>query len=159
MQLTGHSAPLGATVVDGGVNFSLFSRSATGVELLLFEREDDARHGGQAFPEHDDRSRTGQQIPDFTGGQPIQRRSLGARNGFQQPTGHLLQRASCERGDGVHRKAVLAGRLAQPQEHDGRLVFRLEPDQQHHRRRFQIGIAHGHRPPRDAGSEEVGLLG
>jgi glycogen operon protein len=39
----GHSAPLGATVVDGGVNFSLFSRSATGVELLLFDREDDAR--------------------------------------------------------------------------------------------------------------------
>ena len=40
---TGHSAPLGATVVDGGVNFSLFSRSATGVELLFFDREDDAR--------------------------------------------------------------------------------------------------------------------
>jgi glycogen operon protein len=39
----GHSAPLGATVVDGGVNFSLFSRSATGVELLLYDREDDAR--------------------------------------------------------------------------------------------------------------------
>ena len=30
-------------VTDGGVNFSLFSRSATGVELLLFDREDDAR--------------------------------------------------------------------------------------------------------------------
>ena len=28
---------------DGGVNFSLYSRDATGVELLLFEREDDAR--------------------------------------------------------------------------------------------------------------------
>ena len=40
---TGHSAPLGATVVDAGVNFSLFSRSATGVELLFFDREDDAR--------------------------------------------------------------------------------------------------------------------
>src|SRR5213592_1215730 len=38
----GRSSPLGATVVDGGVNFSLFSRTATGVELLLFEREDDA---------------------------------------------------------------------------------------------------------------------
>src|SRR5215813_13119392 len=43
MQHTGHSSPLGATVVAGGVNFSLFSRSATGVELLLFDREDDAR--------------------------------------------------------------------------------------------------------------------
>jgi pullulanase/glycogen debranching enzyme len=39
----GHSSPLGATVVAGGVNFSLFSRSATGVELLLFDRDDDAR--------------------------------------------------------------------------------------------------------------------
>ena len=39
----GRSSPVGATVVDGGVNFSLFSRSAVGVELLLFDREDDAR--------------------------------------------------------------------------------------------------------------------
>lgn len=36
------SAPLGASVVEGGVNFSLFSRTATKVELLLFDREDDA---------------------------------------------------------------------------------------------------------------------
>jgi len=43
MQHTGHSSPLGATVVAGGVNFSLFSRSATGVELLFFDQEDDAR--------------------------------------------------------------------------------------------------------------------
>jgi glycogen operon protein len=39
----GRSSPLGATVCDGGVNFSVFSRSATGVELLFFDREDDAR--------------------------------------------------------------------------------------------------------------------
>ena len=39
----GRSAPLGATFVDGGVNFSLFSRTATGVELLFFDREDDAK--------------------------------------------------------------------------------------------------------------------
>ena len=38
----GRSSPLGATVVDGGVNFSLFSRNASGVELLFFDREDDA---------------------------------------------------------------------------------------------------------------------
>ena len=31
----GRSSPLGATCVDGGVNFSLFSRTATGVELLV----------------------------------------------------------------------------------------------------------------------------
>ena len=38
----GRSSPLGASVVDSGVNFSLFSRTATGVELLFFDREDDA---------------------------------------------------------------------------------------------------------------------
>ena len=37
----GHSHPLGATVVAGGVNFSIYSRDASGVELLLFDREDD----------------------------------------------------------------------------------------------------------------------
>ncbi len=40
--LIGRSCPLGATPGHGGVNFSLFSRSATGVEVLLFDREDDA---------------------------------------------------------------------------------------------------------------------
>ena len=45
LQTTGNSAPLGATVCHGGVNFSLFSRDATGVELLLFDRPDDAKPG------------------------------------------------------------------------------------------------------------------
>jgi len=40
---TGQSSPLGATVCPGGTNFSVFSRSASGVELVLFDREDDAR--------------------------------------------------------------------------------------------------------------------
>jgi glycogen operon protein len=39
----GQSSPLGATIVNGGVNFSVFSRNATAIELLLFEREDDPR--------------------------------------------------------------------------------------------------------------------
>ncbi len=39
----GSSHPLGATIVPGGVNFSLFSRTASGVELLLFDRENDGR--------------------------------------------------------------------------------------------------------------------
>ena len=43
MQTTGNSSPLGATVVNGGVNFSLFSRHATGVELLLFDKPEDAK--------------------------------------------------------------------------------------------------------------------
>ena len=37
------SFPLGASFVDGGVNFCVFSRHATGMELLLFDREDDPR--------------------------------------------------------------------------------------------------------------------
>ena len=42
---TGQSSPLGAAMRRGGVNFSVYSRSATGVELLLFDREDDSRPG------------------------------------------------------------------------------------------------------------------
>src|SRR5262245_25472246 len=43
MESTGRSSPLGATVRPGGVNFSIFSRSASGVNLLFFDREDDIR--------------------------------------------------------------------------------------------------------------------
>jgi len=39
----GRSTPLGATLRDGGVNFSLYSRNALKVELLFFDRQDDAR--------------------------------------------------------------------------------------------------------------------
>ena len=39
---TGHSFPLGATLVAGGANFSVFSRSAASIELLLFDRVEDA---------------------------------------------------------------------------------------------------------------------
>ena len=43
MLTTGNSSPLGATVVNGGVNFSLYSRHATGMELLFFDRSEDAK--------------------------------------------------------------------------------------------------------------------
>ena len=39
----GSSFPLGATVTCGGVNFSLYSRDASQIELLLFDRDDDLR--------------------------------------------------------------------------------------------------------------------
>ena len=39
----GRSHPLGATLQPGGVNFSLYSRAASGVDLLLFDREEDER--------------------------------------------------------------------------------------------------------------------
>src|SRR5580658_4833297 len=37
----GRSSPLGASVVPGGVNFSVYSRSASAIDLLLFDRDDD----------------------------------------------------------------------------------------------------------------------
>lgn len=40
---TGRSSPLGPHVVDGGVNFSVYSRDASGMELQFFDREDDAK--------------------------------------------------------------------------------------------------------------------
>ena len=41
----GKPFPLGAACTAGGVNFSVYSKNATGVELLLFDRVDDAhRH-------------------------------------------------------------------------------------------------------------------
>jgi len=39
----GRSSPLGASVSPAGTNFSLYSRHATSVELLFFDRDDDAR--------------------------------------------------------------------------------------------------------------------
>jgi len=39
----GRPMPLGATVDDDGVNFSLFSEDAAGVELLLFDAHDEVR--------------------------------------------------------------------------------------------------------------------
>jgi isoamylase len=41
IDVIGRSSPLGATAGNGGVNFSVFSRGATGVDLLLFDRQDD----------------------------------------------------------------------------------------------------------------------
>jgi hypothetical protein len=37
----GSSSPLGAAPASGGTNFSIFSKHAIGVELLLFDRVDD----------------------------------------------------------------------------------------------------------------------
>ena len=39
----GSSFPLGATICQGGVNFSVFSKHATGVQLLFFDRVDAAK--------------------------------------------------------------------------------------------------------------------
>jgi isoamylase len=39
----GTADPLGCSIRNGGANFSIFSRRASGVELLFFDREDDSR--------------------------------------------------------------------------------------------------------------------
>ena len=39
----GRAYPLGATVRQEGVNFSVFTKNGTVVELLLFERHDDSQ--------------------------------------------------------------------------------------------------------------------
>ena len=41
--LKGRSFPLGATLRRGGVNFSVFSKYSTSVQLLLFDRDDDPK--------------------------------------------------------------------------------------------------------------------
>ena len=41
----GRAAPLGSTVYPEGVNFSVFSKNSTGVDLLLFDHVDDAKPG------------------------------------------------------------------------------------------------------------------
>ena len=43
IERTGRSSPLGVTVLPDGVNFSLFSRAASGVNLLFFDRQEDVR--------------------------------------------------------------------------------------------------------------------
>ena len=46
---TGRSYPLGATLQPDGANFSVFSRSAARIELLFFDRVDDA-HPSSIIP-------------------------------------------------------------------------------------------------------------
>src|ERR1051326_2785071 len=40
---SGRSSPIGATLAPDGANFSVFSRNASKIELLFFDRVDDAR--------------------------------------------------------------------------------------------------------------------
>src|SRR3954451_11283349 len=40
---TGNSVPLGVKLTRGGANFSVYSRDATGMELLFFDHEDSVR--------------------------------------------------------------------------------------------------------------------
>ncbi len=53
----GRSFPLGAMITRHGVNFSVFSRTAAAIEILLFDRVDDARPS-RVIPLHPVRNRT-----------------------------------------------------------------------------------------------------
>ena len=54
---SGTSAPLGATILPGGVNFSIFSPRAVLVELLLFD-DANAKAPSRVLPLHPDKHRT-----------------------------------------------------------------------------------------------------
>ncbi len=56
-ELASQCDPLGATVSPGGVNFSIYSRSATGIDLLLFDDKDDGR-AARVIPIDPDAGRT-----------------------------------------------------------------------------------------------------
>jgi isoamylase len=55
--ISGASAPLGATVRPGGVNFSVFSKDAVLMELLLFDHEN-ATQPARVIPLDADEHRT-----------------------------------------------------------------------------------------------------
>jgi isoamylase len=77
---TGSAAPLGATVRPGGVNFSVFSKHAAMIELLLFEDEN-ATQPARIIPLHADEHRTYHYwhvfVPDLRPGQVYAYRAHG----------------------------------------------------------------------------------
>ncbi len=77
---TGASAPLGATVRPGGVNFSVFAKHATLIELLLFDNED-APQPAKIIPLYPDEHRTYHYwhvfVPDLQPGQVYAYRAHG----------------------------------------------------------------------------------
>ena len=91
-------------------------------------------------------------------GQFIERRGFATRCGADEPARHLGQAAGGERCDGENLNAVLAGGLAQPQEHDRGFLFRLETGEQHRGCLLQIGVGDRHRLAGDLRRQERRLL-
>ena len=85
----GTSAPLGATVQPGGVNFSVFAKSATVVELLLFD-DGEAAQPARVIPLDPRRHRTLSLLARLRAGPE-------ARPGVRLPgsTGHSHRNAGC----------------------------------------------------------------
>jgi isoamylase len=88
----GRSAPLGADVSAAGVNFSVYSRSASGIELVFFDREDDTQPA-RVLPLDPVSNRTGIYwhafVPDVKPGQLYGYR---ARGPFDPASGMLFDR-------------------------------------------------------------------
>lgn len=80
MTKEGMSAPLGATLTDGGVNFSVFSKNAALVELLLFD-DRNAAQPTRIIPLAPHRNRTYHYwhifVPDLKPGQIYAYRAQG----------------------------------------------------------------------------------
>jgi glycogen operon protein len=76
----GATAPLGASLCPGGVNFSVFSRDATRIELLLFD-ESNSKSPATAIPLDPNRNRTYHYwhafVPDLVPGQVYAYRAYG----------------------------------------------------------------------------------
>src|SRR4030095_1315177 len=84
---SGASAPLGATVLPGGVNFSVFSKHAVLLELLLFDDEN-ATQPAEIIPLTADQHRTYHYCHAFVPGlQPGQVYSYRAHGTFDPDRG------------------------------------------------------------------------
>jgi isoamylase len=83
----GRSSPLGATILPGGVNFSIYSGNASGVELLFFDREEDA-HPARVFEIDEATNRTDHYWHVFVPGvKPGQLYAYRARGRFDPANG------------------------------------------------------------------------
>jgi glycogen operon protein len=89
----GQSAPIGATVYPDGVNFSIFSRTATGIDLLLFDDVEDARPA-RVISLDRRRNRTHHYWHAFvTGVEPGQVYAYRAQGAYDPPTGRRFDAA------------------------------------------------------------------
>ena len=83
---------------------------------------------------------------------------LGSGCHGNQRRGEFLRSPGRERRERGDLEAVLAHRLAQPQENHGGLVLGFVADQHHVLGGLEIRVGDVHSPSRDAGGQELGLL-
>ena len=103
----GRAYPLGAHRVDGGTNFSVWSRTAAQLDLLLFDDVDDARPS-RTIPLDPLRNRTAHYwhvlVPDVEPGQVYGWRVHGAFDpgaGLRHDAAATAPRSLRRRGDGA----------------------------------------------------------